>query len=339
LTQDTVYSSPLCESLAHLNEWDDPPLNDHASLPLAAWTSNIPAIAPMTATPRTLLLHNPTAGAGHPSKDDLVKAVRKFGFDPIYHSAKDKSYIAALRESWDLVIVAGGDGTVARAARGLKNRNIPIAILPIGTANNIARSVGIVGELEVLLPRLSTAESRCLDVGVAKGPWGKRIFLEAIGLGPIAEAISHSGPKPPKAIRIDSGRDSLQDFVREAEAERWEITVDDEVLVGEFLLVEILNTSFSGPSLPIAFSAAPDDHQLDVVFLFESERGKMLGWLAERPEATPPPVTVRTGRRVRLKWKRGYLRVDSEVYLPPKKTSRVEIKLQKKSLRVLVPRS
>jgi diacylglycerol kinase family enzyme len=60
-----------------------------------------------------------------------MKAVRQVGFDPVYHSAKDKSYREALREDWDLVIVAGGDGTVARAARGLRNRNIPIAILPI----------------------------------------------------------------------------------------------------------------------------------------------------------------------------------------------------------------
>ena len=286
---------------------------------------------------RTLLLHNPTAGAGHPSADDLMKAVRQVGFDPVYHSAKDKSYREALREDWDLVIVAGGDGTVARAARGLRNRNIPIAILPIGTANNIARSIGILGDMELLLPQLPTAQTRCVNLGLAKGPWGKRTFLEAVGLGPIAEAISHSGPKPPKALRIDSGREALQDFIREAEAERLEITVDEEVFAGEFLLVEILNLSFSGPSLPIAVSAVPDDHRLDVVFLVESERARMLAWLAERPETTLPPVAVRQGRKVRLEWDRGYLRIDSEVYLPPKKASSVEIKLQKESLRVLVP--
>ena len=160
----------------------------------------------------------------------------------------------------------------------------------------------------------------------------------AVGLGPIAEAISHSGPKPPKAIRISSGREALQEFVKEAEAdERLEISVDGEVLAGEFLLVEILNLNFTGPALPLAFSAVPDDQLLDVAFLFERDRAKMLAWLDAHPEHMPPPITVRRGQKVRLDWEYGYLRIDSEVYLPPKKPSPVKVTLQKKSLKVLVP--
>jgi diacylglycerol kinase (ATP) len=291
----------------------------------------------MKSFPRTLLLHNPTAGAKHPSTDELIIAAIQADFHPTYFSTKDKRYKAALRKSWDLVIVAGGDGTVARAVRELKDRSTPLAILPIGTANNIARSLGIVGEPKSLLSGLSAAPLKSLDVGLAKGPWGKSIFLEAVGLGPIAEAISHSGPKPPKAIRINSGREALQEFVKEAEAERLEIAVDGEVLAGEFLLVEILNLNFTGPALALAYSAAPDDQLLDVVFLFKSERNKMLAWLDAHPEHMPPPITVRRGQKVRLDWEYGYLRIDSEVYLPPKKPRPVEVTLQKKSLRVLVP--
>jgi diacylglycerol kinase (ATP) len=286
---------------------------------------------------KTLLLHNPTSGAKHPSTDELIKAATQAGIHPTYISTKDKRYKAALRRSWDLVIVAGGDGTVGRAVRELKDRSIPITILPIGTANNIARSMGIVGEPKGLLSQLSTAPIKSLDVGLAKGPWGKSIFLEAVGLGTIAEAISQSGPKPPKAIRISSGREALQQFVKEAEAERLEISVDGKVLAGEFLLVEILNLNFTGPALPLAYCAAPDDQLLDVAFLFERERVKMLAWLDGHPEHMPPPITVRKGRKVRLDWEYGYLRIDSEVYLPPKKPIRVEVTLQKKSLRVLIP--
>jgi len=286
---------------------------------------------------KTLLLHNPTSGAKHPSADELMKAATQAGIHPTYISTKDKRYKAALRKSWDLVIIAGGDGTVGRAVRELKDRSISLTILPVGTANNIARSMGIVGEPKRLLSQLSTAPIKSLDVGMAKGPWGKSIFLEAVGLGTIAEAISHSGPKPPKAIRISSGREALQEFVKEAEAERLEISVDGEVFAGEFLLVEILNLNFTGPALPLAFSAAPDDQLLDVAFLFERERAKMLAWLDAHPEHMPPPITVRRGQKVRLDWEYGYLRIDSEVYLPPTKPRPVEVTLQKKSLRVLVP--
>jgi diacylglycerol kinase (ATP) len=287
---------------------------------------------------KTLLLHNPTAGAKHPSAEELISAVTQAGFNPTYVSTKDKRYKNAVQKSWDLVIAAGGDGTVGRLARGLEDRSIPIAILPTGTANNIARSLGIVGDPKDILAGITQAPIKSLDVGVAKGPWGKEIFLEAVGLGSIAEAISHSGPKPPKPIRISSGREDLQNFIKEAEAERLEISIDGEVLTGEFLLVEILNLNFTGPALPIAFSAAPDDRLLDIVFLFERERSKMLAWLAGHPEHMPPPVTVRRGRVVRLDWHEGYLRIDSDVYFPPKKAAAVEVTLQKKSLQVVVPR-
>src|SRR5215212_8099505 len=145
---------------------------------------------------KTLLLHNPTAGASHPTADNLMKAAEKAELSPRYQSIKSESYKVALREHWDMVIVAGGDGTVGKVVRGLADRRIPIAILPIGTANNVARSLGIEGEPEQLLSRFPTAKVRFLDVGLAKGPWGKRVFLEAVGCGPIAEAISQSGQKP-----------------------------------------------------------------------------------------------------------------------------------------------
>jgi diacylglycerol kinase (ATP) len=293
----------------------------------------------MKSFPKTLFLHNPTAGAKHPSAEELLIAATQAGIHSTYVSTKDKRYKAALRKNWDLVIVAGGDGTVGRAVRELKDRSIPLAILPTGTANNIARSLGIVGEPKSLLSQLSAAPIKSLDVGLAKGPWGKSLFLEAVGLGAIAEAISHSGPKPPKAIRITAGREELQEFVKEAEAERLEISVDGEVLAGEFLLVEILNLNFTGPALPLAYSAAPDDRLLDVAFLFESERAKMLAWLDAHPEHMPPPIMVRRGQKVQLEWEYGYLRIDSEIYLPPKKPSPVKVTLQKKSLRVLVPRT
>ena len=63
----------------------------------------------------------------------------KLGLMVRYQSTKDQSYKSALRERWDLIVVAGGDGTVAKVARRLRYRKAPIIVLPVGTANNIAR--------------------------------------------------------------------------------------------------------------------------------------------------------------------------------------------------------
>src|SRR5215813_12490166 len=238
---------------------------------------------------RTLLLHNPTAGATHPNADELMGRLYAAGFSPQYQSSKDEDYREALAEHWNLVVVAGGDGTVARVARSLRDRTTPIAILPVGTANNIARALGITGDIDAMIDRLGTAQARRLDVGLAQGPWGKRRFLEAVGFGAIAKAISHSGPKPPQPLRIDAG------------GERFEFSVDGEQFAGDFLLFEILNLNLTGPALPILFAAQPDDGMLEIVFLLESERTQMSAWL-KNPEHARSPVNVRKGRRIDVNW-------------------------------------
>lgn len=286
---------------------------------------------------RTLLLHNPAAGAEHPSAEELMDLLTDAGFSPKYQSSKN-DYKNTLRKDWDLVIVAGGDGTVARAARALRARDTLLAILPVGTANNIARTLGVSGDTKTLISGLRRAKPRRLDIGLARGPWGERRFLEAVGFGTIAKAMAHSdgGPKPPVELRIHWGREDLQQFLEEATAELFEITIDREVFTGEFLLLEILNLGRTGPALPISSTAAHDDGHFDIVFLFKKDKAPMLSWL-ENPEGEPPPVTVRRGRDIRLNWEHSHARIDDRVYHPPESASQVEITLDECGLRVLVP--
>jgi diacylglycerol kinase family enzyme len=75
-------------------------------------------------------------------------------------SKHDDSYKAAFDETWDLVAVAGGDGTVAKAARHMPNRNVPFALLPTGTANNVAHSLDLLGEAEEIAANLQGAPTR-----------------------------------------------------------------------------------------------------------------------------------------------------------------------------------
>ena len=285
-----------------------------------------------------MLLHNPTAGASHPSAEVLLEGIHKaIGVKPSYFSTKKADWKDALSKRWDVVILAGGDGTVGKSVRWLRNRKTPIAILPLGTANNIARSLGIEGDLESLLSKLPTASARSLDVACATGPWGKRIFLEAVGVGSIAEGVSRSGPRPPTPIRLDMAREDLRELVKNAEPELFELKVDGEKFAGEFLFVEVLNLSFTGPALPLAFHALPDDGLFDVVFLEAKNRKSMLNWLEDNPVDAPPPLTVLQGRKVKMVWHGGHLRIDSRVFLPPKKPVEVTITLEKQSFKVLVP--
>jgi diacylglycerol kinase (ATP) len=285
-----------------------------------------------------LLLHNPTSGDGTLTRERLLAALERGGISPRYCSTDDDDYKAALEENWNLVVVAGGDGTVGKVARNLADRSIPVAILPTGTANNVALSLGLKGDAQDIAARLRDADRRTLDVGIATGPWGERNFVEAVGLGAVALAITSHAPKVSPGERIRLGREVLSATIGDAESWRQALRIDRVKIEGDFLLLEILNLRSSGPRLPIAFAAEAGDRMLDIVLLTEDQRERMLDWIAGEPEHSAPPVDAYKGVRVSLMWEGTPLRIDDETFDPPKRPASIEIGLAGASLTVLCPR-
>jgi diacylglycerol kinase (ATP) len=287
---------------------------------------------------RALLLHNPTSGDGSLTRDRLLDALARSDISPRYCSTDDNDYKAALDKAWDLVVVAGGDGTVAKVARNLADRSIPIAILPTGTANNVAGSLGLTGDPEDMAAHLRDAERRSLDIGRATGPWGERNFVEAVGLGAVALAITSHAPKVSPEERIRLGREVLMATIGEADAWRQVLKIDRVKIESDFLFIEILNLRSSGPRLPMAFDAEAGDRLLDIVLLTEDQRERMLEWIEGEPEHSPPPVDAYKGKRVSLTWGGVPLRIDDECFDPPERAVTIEIGLAEASLTVLCPR-
>src|SRR6188508_1016127 len=83
----------------------------------------------------------------------------------------------------ELAVAAGGDGTVAAAARALAGTQVPLAVLPIGTANNVAFTLGVEGSDERIAAGWHTARPRPFDLGLLHGAWGSRRFIEGVGGG------------------------------------------------------------------------------------------------------------------------------------------------------------
>jgi diacylglycerol kinase (ATP) len=265
---------------------------------------------------RAILLHNPTAGAGSHSRDALLSALRAAGYSSCYCSVKDDDFAAALRTTAELVVIAGGDGTVAKAIVQLPNPAVPVAIVPLGTANNIARSMGITDAPPEIADVLRLGRSRRLDIGSARGPWGHRRFVEAVGLGAIAQAIrKKSDGKEDGVERLRRGRRELQELLRRHHALDIEIAVDGLAFAGRVLAIEVLNISYTGPALRLAPHADPGDGKLDIVCIPVSQRDDMASWL-EAPHRSPPPVVTRRGRKVVVTGEMPYQRVDDAVCAP-----------------------
>src|SRR5690348_12883473 len=93
------------------------------------------------------LLHNPNAGDEEHNKKELRSLLKGNGWECRYFSTKEKKWKNFDTDS-DLLAIAGGDGTVRKAIKSLLERKKeikklpPIALIPLGTANNIGNTLG-----------------------------------------------------------------------------------------------------------------------------------------------------------------------------------------------------
>ena len=289
---------------------------------------------------RAIVLHNPTAGSGDVAAEALLAALAAGGIASRYCSTEQPDFPDALEEPADLVVVAGGDGTVVKAIDHLRNRSTPIAILPLGGANNIARSLGITADpLEIARAGWRERHARRLDIGAAAGPWGERLFVEAVGIGALAEAaaaIAEREVAAPEKSRL--AREALREVLAAARPETVRLTVDGRELEPLCLLAEIMNIASIGPRLSLAPAADPGDGLLDLVYLEPEARAEMLAWLEVSSER-PPPLTTRRGRVFAMEWRQGRLHVDDEFPAPPESPCTVQLALLPDPVTVLVPAS
>ena len=267
---------------------------------------------------RVTLVHNPTAGHDWFSKEHLVGVLRAAGYEPEYVSARSvrgealsEALSEALREPGELVVVAGGDGTVQRVTHHLVGRSVPIGILPVGTANNLARAHGWKGRPEEIVGAWTKARQRPFDMGVAEGLWGAALFSEAAGVGlfpyvmPRLEARKEreipSFETPAEELAYDLR--GLLEASRAVPARPWRVTLDGEDLSGDYFLIEAMNTETFGPGLRLAPHADPRDGLLDVVLLAEEHRDAFAAYVAGCMEEreTLLEVPVRRGKRLELR--------------------------------------
>jgi diacylglycerol kinase (ATP) len=287
---------------------------------------------------RTLILHNPKAGEGRLSGDDLVALFRGEGHDVAYRDVKADGIDRDAAATADLIVVGGGDGTVGKAVRAIGDLGRPLMIVPLGTANNIARSLGVTLSPAALAKRCATCAERLLDLGIVKGPFGRRVFLEGVGIGAIAELVA-AGDASDMSVREERrfGEEAPGVLLREARAQRWNGLVDGMPLPEELVLLEVQNMPLVGPNLPLGPGGSPDDGLLDVAFLRPEKREALARWFDGNREGWPDGLEVVRGRTVSFDWPQGPLLIDDHLPDPPAETARIELRLADAQLRVLVP--
>jgi diacylglycerol kinase (ATP) len=299
------------------------------------------------------LFHMPDAGDGEYTRDDLLSLLENAGHAATYHSL-DEDWTRALVELGDLVLIAGGDGTVGTVALRLIETGVPFAILPLGTANNVARYLGWTGSVSDIIGQLEQARRRPFDVGVARGPWGATRFIEGVGLGVFARtmAFTKANKKAILAPPADADEEIARDlhlvhaFATESAPAYWTVDLDGERIAEPLLLLQILNTGLVGPNLELAPDADVSDGLLDLVLLRESERDTLIEYLDGRLEGKHLPLLlpVRRARHVRLTAESARVHIDDQVWPdadepppPAEAPFEIDIRVEAGALTALTP--
>lgn len=306
---------------------------------------------------RVTLIHNP--GAGRTDKrgaEELVELIEAAGHAVHYQSSKDDDWEEALDKPADLVVAAGGDGTVGRVARHMAGRNVPLSALPAGTANNIGRTLDLVDRTpEEIVRGWEGARRVKLDIGVVDGPFGRRTFVEGVGVGLFAALLAKSVEKPkserPKRLKgkhagkaVDGALRRLGECAEDCEVLEIAARLDGKDISGRYLLLEAVNLRYVGPSLFLGPDAAPGDGLLDVVLAGEDERARLIQYLESWQDNRERLAVLPTlqGEKLEIEWTGIPLHIDDK--LRPKKSAepdeiagKVEVRARAASVEFLVP--
>jgi diacylglycerol kinase family enzyme len=196
---------------------------------------------------------------------------------------------------------------VRKVFRELVGTGLRATLLPLGSANNIARTLGFEDDDPARLIRAwPGAPTRACDVAslrFAQDDKEARRFVEAVGGGVFANLLvdADTGDDPSGEEKIERGRRLLLAALADAREERWEIELDGDDHSGEVVALEVMNVREAGPNVPIAPDADPGDGVLDVAVLRKEHAGSLGGYVEELIAGhSPPPPTldVRRARRI-----------------------------------------
>jgi diacylglycerol kinase (ATP) len=248
------------------------------------------------------------------------------------HSEDDAQRLTheAVRDGYDLVVAAGGDGTIGTVAEILLGSETALGILPLGSVMNIARMLGVPRDVEQAAETLAAGVVRAIDVGRARDS----TFYEAGSVGMHAAMFRY-------AQEFDRGDYSallrtIWVAIRYRPA-RMTLQLDDETVRTRALMVTVSNGPFTGVGMTVAPDARLDDGAFDVRVFRGFSKGELLRHLlsiAFGRRAYSPHVSTYHSKRVRI---------ESASPLPCRAdshdlgTTPVEFTVNAAALRVVVP--
>jgi len=272
-----------------------------------------------------LVIVNPISGRGYAEKviPTIETEMQKYGLDYAlvrterpWHAAEIAEN--AVREGYDVIVTASGDGTANEAINGMMQaraagfNNTAFSIIPVGTGNDLAYGLGLRGTLEESIATLTKNQRKRIDIGFVKGgdyPDG-RYFANGVGIG-FDAAVGFV------AVEIRWARGLLAYLIAVIQtvfiyykSPTVEITYNDVSFTQPSLMVSIMNGQRMGGGFYMAPQGDPGDGHFDLCIASEASRMRIFGlipYFLKGTQSTQPEITTGRTDRISVKAIKGIL--------------------------------
>lgn len=216
---------------------------------------------------RSLLLVNRHSRRGHETLSQVVTQLQGLGFE-LFEESTEKpqelpNIIRSYRDRVDLVIIGGGDGTLNAAIEGLVDTQLPLGILPLGTANDLARTLQIPQSIPQACQVIATGHSQRIDLGKVN----HKHFFNVASLGLSVQITRQLDKKAKRTWGVLAYAATAIQVIWKTRPFRAEIRIGEDSIRVKTVQIAVGNGRYYGGGMAVADDAAINDQRLDLYSL------------------------------------------------------------------------
>ncbi|MBD2089570.1 lipid kinase [Microcoleus sp. FACHB-1515] len=216
---------------------------------------------------RALLYVNQRARQGKQQLGEAVSRLETLGLEVLLVSAKSGEQLGEAierhRSHIDLVIIGGGDGTLNAAVDSLVKHHLPLGILPLGTANDLARTLNLPTSISEACQVIARGKQRSIDLGWVNGKY----FFNVASLGLSVKITKRLTKQVKQRWGVFAYAIAATQAIRQTHPFAAQIQIDGRETPVRTVQIAIGNGRYYGGGLAVAADAAIDDQRLDLYSL------------------------------------------------------------------------
>lgn len=286
---------------------------------------------------RALLIINRKGRRGQRSLDQGLRRLEDADIEVEAHYVRDPRRIPQILSNnaaeADMVILGGGDGTLCWSLESVLETGLPLGIIPLGNANDLARTLGVPIDSEGACGVIAAGHTRPIDLGLVNG----KHFFNVASMGASVRIARRLSDDRKRKFGIIGYVLAAWEALTRAKSFSAEIVCDGKAETFNAIQIAVGNGRYYGGGMTIVDDAAIDDSRLDLYALPPVRLWKLmllfplLRWGKQRHSAD---VQLRQGRKIEVRPERR-LRINTDGELTARTPATFEV--VPKALAVFLP--